>query len=262
MSYWTYTDLFEERGPPTAPFQGGFGLRNSERIRKPAYFAYKYPHALDGDSVAISDSQAVVSTKDGNICEVVWDFEQPDQKVSNRSFCTKVLPNYPAKPVRLEVTHFAAGARYRLRLYRTDYHANDAYTAYVEMGAPKQLTAELASFTNVPGHLPALTLNRFGKGNALYLAMESNASAMTAVESTVLQIAGIQRGPATLDGVFARVVDDRMLYVNTTGEQRKIPADGSKRGILTNRIYNGTVVLGPSMRICSAINSYLSIGLG
>ncbi|MBW8859943.1 MAG: cellulase family glycosylhydrolase, partial [Caulobacter sp.] len=25
MSYWTYTDLFEEPGPPTAPFQGGFG---------------------------------------------------------------------------------------------------------------------------------------------------------------------------------------------------------------------------------------------
>ena len=41
MSYWTYSDLFEEPGPPTAPFQGGFGLLNPQGIRKPAYFAYK-----------------------------------------------------------------------------------------------------------------------------------------------------------------------------------------------------------------------------
>lgn len=25
MSYWTYTDLFEEPGPPPTPFHGGFG---------------------------------------------------------------------------------------------------------------------------------------------------------------------------------------------------------------------------------------------
>ena len=37
MSYWTYTDLFEEPGPPTAAFQGGFGLLNPQGIRKPAY---------------------------------------------------------------------------------------------------------------------------------------------------------------------------------------------------------------------------------
>ena len=51
MSYWTYTDLFEEPGPPTAPFQGGFGLLNPQGIRKPAYFAYKYLHALQGLSL-------------------------------------------------------------------------------------------------------------------------------------------------------------------------------------------------------------------
>ena len=84
MSYWTYTDLFEEPGPPTAPFQGGFGLLNPQGIRKPAFFAYKYLHALQGDSLATSDPQAMLSTKDGNVTAVIWDFEQPDQKVSNR----------------------------------------------------------------------------------------------------------------------------------------------------------------------------------
>ncbi len=59
MSYWTYTDLFEEPGPPTAPFQGGFGLLNPQGIRKPAFFAYKYLHALQGESLRTSDPQAM-----------------------------------------------------------------------------------------------------------------------------------------------------------------------------------------------------------
>jgi xylan 1,4-beta-xylosidase len=151
MSYWTYTDLFEEPGPPTAPFQGGFGLLNPQGIRKPAYFAYKYLHALVGNSLAISDAQAMVSSQDGNVSAVIWDFEQPEQKVSNRSFYTKLIPAHAVAPVQLEVTHLAQNAAYRVEVYRVGYHANDAYSAYIEMGSPKQLSAEQVA------HLSELT---------------------------------------------------------------------------------------------------------
>jgi xylan 1,4-beta-xylosidase len=155
MSYWTYTDLFEEPGPPTAPFQGGFGLLSPAGIRKPAYFAYKYLHALQGSSLATSDSQAMLSTKGGNIAAVIWDFEQPDQKLSNRSFYTKVIPSHPVAPVQLRVTHLALNAAYRLEVYRTGFHANDAYTAYIEMGSPKELTtAQTAHLNELTRDLP------------------------------------------------------------------------------------------------------------
>ncbi|HEX6494592.1 MAG TPA: beta-galactosidase [Acidobacteriaceae bacterium] len=103
----------------------------------------------------------------------------------------------------------------------------------------------LATFSNIAGDLPALTINRFGKGKALYLATESDVSATGPVTSYVLKLAGIQKGPATPNGVYARVVEGRTLYVNTTGEQRKIPVDRVKRGLVTNRVYNGAVTLGP-----------------
>lgn len=148
MSYWTYTDLFEEPGPPTAPFQGGFGLLNPEGIRKPAFFAYKYLHALQGDSIATSDPQAMLSTRDGCFTGVIWDFQQPAQKVSNRSFYTRPIPNHPTAPVLLQVNHLAPNAAYRLRVYRTGYHANDAYSAYLDMGSPKQLTAAQVAHLN------------------------------------------------------------------------------------------------------------------
>jgi xylan 1,4-beta-xylosidase len=148
MSYWTYTDLFEEPGPPTAPFQGGFGLLNPQGIRKPAYFAYKYLHALQGESLRTTDPQAMLSAHDGDLAAVVWDFEQPDQKVSNRSFYTKPIPNHAAEPIELRVTHLVPNAGYRVQVQRTGYHSNDAYSAFIEMGSPKSLTTEQVAHLN------------------------------------------------------------------------------------------------------------------
>lgn len=155
MSYWTYTDLFEEPGPPHESFHGGFGLLNREGIRKPAYFAYKYLHALQGESVATSDPQAMLAVKDGNVSAVIWDFEQPEQKVSNRPFYTRLVPAHPAAPVRLVVKHLTPGAEYRLEVRRTGYRKNDPLSEYIDMGRPKDLTPEqLARMKELTQDLP------------------------------------------------------------------------------------------------------------
>jgi beta-galactosidase len=103
----------------------------------------------------------------------------------------------------------------------------------------------LARFTNRQAHEPALTLNKFGKGNALYLATESDSAAVDAVLGHLYKIIGIRPGPQTPDGVYARIVDGKTLYVNTTGEEKRIAIDGSKTGIITHRAYNGSIALGP-----------------
>jgi xylan 1,4-beta-xylosidase len=148
MSYWTYTDLFEEPGPPTASFQGGFGLLNREGIRKPVFFAYKYLHALHGNAVLSDDNQSMLATDGKRFDAVVWDFEQPHQDVSNRPFFSKVIPSHPAASVALKVEHLVPNAAYHLRVFRTGYHANDAYTAYLELGAPQNLTAPQVAHLN------------------------------------------------------------------------------------------------------------------
>jgi xylan 1,4-beta-xylosidase len=42
----------------------------------------------------------------------------------------------------LHVTHLLPNASYRVHVNRTDFHADDAYSAYIELGSPKSLTAE------------------------------------------------------------------------------------------------------------------------
>ncbi len=186
MSYWTYTDLFEEPGPPTAAFQGGFGLLNPQGIRKPAYFAYKYLHALEGESLRTSDPQSILSTHDGNVTGVIWDFETPDQKVSNRSFYTKPTPSHPAPPVTLQVHHLAPNAAYRLKIYRVGFHANDAYTAYLEMGSPKELTApQIAHLNELTRDLPETDkIVRSGPEGTVQLGFPMNSNDAVLVKLT------------------------------------------------------------------------------
>lgn len=149
MSYWTYSDLFEESGPPPAAFYGGFGLVTRDGIRKPAFFAYKYLHALRGESIPSSDDQAMLSTNGENLTAVLWDFQTPEQgKVGDREFYTKLLPDHSAAPIHLKVTHLLPGKVYRLEVRRTGYDANDAYSAYLKMGAPKDLTEPQIGYLN------------------------------------------------------------------------------------------------------------------
>jgi xylan 1,4-beta-xylosidase len=148
MSYWTYTDLFEEPGPPTAPFQGGFGLLNPQGIRKPAYFAYKYLHAIEGSEVATADSQSIFSTREGALTGVIWHFEQPNQSFSNHPFYTKVFPSHSEPPVKLMISDLRPSTTYRFELYRSGFHANDAYTAYLEMNSPAVLSPQQVTHLN------------------------------------------------------------------------------------------------------------------
>jgi xylan 1,4-beta-xylosidase len=141
MSYWTYTDLFEEPGPPPTPFHGGFGLLNREGIRKPAYFAYKYLHELQGNDLLVQDPQAFAAAKDDSVSAVIWDFHQPEQKVSNRPFYSRIVPALPEPSTEVSFSHLKE-ASYRLKVHRTGFRANDAYSAYIDMGAPKTLTPQ------------------------------------------------------------------------------------------------------------------------
>jgi hypothetical protein len=49
------------------------------------------------------------------------------------------------------------------------------------------------------------------------------------------KVAGVEPGPTTPDGVFARVVDGRTLFVNTRGEEKRVPIDGAKKGLISRR---------------------------
>jgi len=160
MSYWTFTDIFEEAGPRATPFHGGFGLLNYQGIRKPAFFAYQFVRRLGDKELDTADSDAWVCTDDkGGVQALFWDFTitHPGPSVINQEYYRKDLPSDQARPVRLCLRGIQSG-RYELKTYRVGYRSNDAYTAYLDLGSPAQLTrSQVAKLKDAASGSPYLS---------------------------------------------------------------------------------------------------------
>ena len=103
----------------------------------------------------------------------------------------------------------------------------------------------IATFTNTPEKSPAITVNKYGQGRAIYVAVPAQMSVLAPLVRSLYTDLGIQKGPETPAGVYARVDEGRTLYVNTTGEEKAVPVTGTKHGIITGESYDGTIRLKP-----------------
>ena len=101
----------------------------------------------------------------------------------------------------------------------------------------------LARFTNLEGTPPAITVNRFGKGSAYYVATPAQPQIMRPLLRQLRAELGIAAGPKTPDGVFARAVDGRVLYVNTNNAPVDVAIDGAMHGVLSGKRFAGTLRL-------------------
>jgi beta-galactosidase len=117
----------------------------------------------------------------------------------------------------------------------------DNYYEVLELSTARPL----ATFENTPGKSPAITINRFGKGQAIYLATAAQPGFIGPLIRSLYGTLGIERGPVTPPGVVARIVNGRTLYVNTTALPLTVTFAGTKAGVLTRREYSGTIQLPP-----------------
>lgn len=146
MSYWVFTDIFEEPGPRFEAFHGGFGLMNTQGIKKPGYFAYQFMNQLGATELknADKDSYATVDDK-GNAQVLLWDYTYTlPEKTNNQQFFIKDLPPKSKGSAQVTMRGLKPGA-YTMTVSQVGYKQNDAFTAYIGMGSPRQLTRSQVS---------------------------------------------------------------------------------------------------------------------
>jgi xylan 1,4-beta-xylosidase len=142
MSYWTFTDIFEESGPRMTPFHGGFGLLNYQDLPKPSFFAYQFLHRLGATELRNSDPASFVCRNDvGGVQALFWDFTitHPGPSVINQVFYAKDQPAEPTHTVELSLASIQKGS-YRLVVTKIGYKSNDVQSAWRAMGSPAQLS--------------------------------------------------------------------------------------------------------------------------
>jgi xylan 1,4-beta-xylosidase len=122
MSYWTFSDVFEEQGVVKQLFYGGYGLMAEDGIPKPAFNAFLLLHRLGDERLSVaSDSVLVTRRPDGTLVIAAWNMVPPAAKGVDKSM---EFQFQHAKISSVEIT-------------RLDAERGDVHKAYEAMGAPR-----------------------------------------------------------------------------------------------------------------------------
>jgi xylan 1,4-beta-xylosidase len=144
MSYWVFTDTFEEAGPRFTPFHGGFGLLNYQSLNKPSFYSYKFMNMLGETELANVDARSWACTNvKGGVQILLWDYTHthPGDSVNNQVYYLRDLPPQIKEKVHIRITGIPAGT-YALEIYKVGYRSNDPYAAYLALNRPAQLTPQ------------------------------------------------------------------------------------------------------------------------
>ena len=140
MSFWTFSDVFEEGGPIPKPFVGMFGLRAEGGINKPSYYAYGLLHQL-GDQRIASQSKNVIVTKtaDGGLAIAAWNLVDPGAHGTSQT-------------MTLAFSHLPPSAR--VTIQRVDEEHGNVLPLYAKMGSPLNPTPPQVEELNRQSALP------------------------------------------------------------------------------------------------------------
>ncbi|WP_406070260.1 GH39 family glycosyl hydrolase [Micromonospora sp. NBC_01638] len=128
FSYWTFSDMFEEAGIPTALFHGGFGLLTHRQIKKPTYHLYAFMARLGDEVLARGDDHLVTRHVDGRIAVLAW---APVD-------VTGLSPVTDRHPLALLIPLGPPGTTSAFLLRSSvSEEAGNAWAAWAEMGRPR-----------------------------------------------------------------------------------------------------------------------------
>ena len=164
MSFWTFSDVFEEGGPGPRPFIGQFGLRAEFGINKPSYYSFALLHQL-GDKRIANTSPNVIVTKssDGSLIIAAWNLVDPAPasiSQAHPSIITLAIRNAPANA--------------RATIQRVDNEHGNVLPKYAAMSKPTYPTPTQVEQLNRQTALPAPEEAHLTNGQ-LSLTLEPNA---------------------------------------------------------------------------------------
>ncbi len=109
MSYWTFSDVFEEQGVVKTPFYGGFGLMAEGSIPKPSFNVFALLRRLGEQRFPVhSDSVLATRRKDGTLVVAVWNYAPPGPDGPPRTVTLRfpgIAPNATVTISRVDATH-------------------------------------------------------------------------------------------------------------------------------------------------------------
>jgi xylan 1,4-beta-xylosidase len=151
LSYWTFTDIFEENGAGDTIFHGGFGMINFQGIVKPVFHIYRFLHALGDQCIERGDGFIVTkNSHTGGLTGLAYHYPPEMMKAAPGHFrasspeaSEKALSVCQPTPLSIEWTGLPPHAS--VLVETLDRENGDALTAWRALGKPETPTREQAA---------------------------------------------------------------------------------------------------------------------
>ena len=141
MSYWTFSDVFEEQGVITEPFYGGFGILAENGLPKPAFNAFKLLHQLGDQRIEVKSNSALVTRRaDGELVMAVWNIYLPEERGETKN---------------VTISFKGAAKKQQAVVSRLDSTHGSLLNAYEAMGRPAYPTSKQIDELKRAAELPA-----------------------------------------------------------------------------------------------------------
>ncbi len=174
MSFWTFSDVFEEGGPGSEPFNGSFGLRAEFGINKPSYYDFALLHKLGEQRLANPSHNVLVTRRaDGSLAIAVWNIVDPTPDPH--------LDQHPTREITLVLKGVPARAQVTAR--RVDATHGNPLPDYKAMGSPQYPTPAQVAQLNSASALPPPEHLQLQSGE-LHLTLGTNALVLIDVQAS------------------------------------------------------------------------------
>ena len=142
LAFWTFTDIFEEKGGAESIFHGGFGMINYQGLVKPSFHAYRMLHQL-GDEELFKNDYLFVSknSTNGKIVALAYNYPEDHYKAVPSSI--KKIEKYEnGKPRQLDLTISDLKPGIMFKVEVLDAESGNIFNYWEDMGKPEPPTRE------------------------------------------------------------------------------------------------------------------------
>lgn len=142
LAFWTFTDIFEEKGGGASIFHGGFGMINYQGLVKPSYHAYRMLNQL-GDEKLFNDDFLFVSrdSANGRIKALAYNYPiEAENSVPSGYKGYKYLSDGTTKQLNLSLINLKPNTQFKIEILDKDHGNVQSY--WEKMGKPEPPTRE------------------------------------------------------------------------------------------------------------------------
>jgi xylan 1,4-beta-xylosidase len=166
MSYWTFSDVFEEQGIVKQPFYGGFGLVAAYGLPKPSFNAFKVLHLLGDRRLPLSSTMALATVRAGAPVIAAWNL---------------VLPGTNGTARNVSFQFDGLTGNHTALIHRVDAAHGSLLDAYQRMGSPRYPTPSQIDILRKAAELPAPEQKALN-GNQLSLELPAQSLAIVEIK--------------------------------------------------------------------------------